>query len=74
MSVFWDQLARQVDDAHAEMRMEQQRQNLQQFDEAWATRPVMVDNGPVIVAMLIPMTIGILLGAIGHMVWLAVRG
>lgn len=57
-----------------EMRMERDRRALELFDDAWATRPILVDNGPVILAWLIPMTIGILLGAIGHMAWLAVRG
>lgn len=71
MSVIWEQLAKRVDEAH----MERDREILQQFDDAWAAQPpVMVDNGPVLVAWLIPLTIGALLGALLHMVWVGVRG
>lgn len=74
MSLIWEELARRVDDAHVDVKVERDRKTLESFDDAWAARPVRVDNGPVLIAWLIPLAIGALLGWIGHMVWMAVRG
>lgn len=73
MSVIWDQLANRVDSAHEEVRRKQ-HEALQQFDDAWAARPLIVDNGPAMIGMLIPLVIGLLLGAALHMAWVGVRG
>lgn len=71
MSMIWETIGRQVNDAHAEIQRERDRRALEVFDEAWASRPIMVDNGPVIVAWLVPLAIGLAAGAVLHMAWVA---
>lgn len=48
--------------------MERDRKVYQQFDDAWAARPLRVDNGPMALAVLVPLVAGMFIGA--GLLWL----